>query len=283
MQPVLMICFSRSGGTLLSRILGSDENIILISEINSKIGVTPDHKAVSPELALKMQMEKWHGVSLRGETFNDAFNDLLEYCDRHAKQLVLRDWTFIDFYPSCWNNYTPSYRFTTLEKIENIVPIKKMVLVRDAIDVYLSMSVSLNEFSNHYLKYILYVHEKSMPLLKYEDLVNDPKYSLSKLNHEIGKFFSGNIHDYYKNESVTGDSQLGKQSRGVRSKSIALFPRKYISKNLRKKINSNKKLHAANQILNYSMLYESRKFESFCEMILRKLYNKYFKYIPFIL
>lgn len=282
MKIVIVINFSRSGGTLLARILGSFPNVVLASEINPLLGSTPDSKkAVSPALALKEQMKVWYGIDLYSNNFLDALTELQRYCQEHKQQLIVRDWTHLDFRKVRLNNWNPSGELTLVNEVQQVIGgnIEVFVFVRDAIDVFLSSNVELDQFSIDYLSYVKKIIELGAPIIKYEDLVENPETTIKKICDIVGLEFSQNYKRFHKNIKVTGDIQLGQASRGMREQAIAIFPRKWVPKTLQKQINSNKDLSEANHLLGYSPQYSNGDVETLIQMIKRQIQKQFSKFM----
>lgn len=274
MKPIIMLCFKRSGGTLLSRIFNTDPNIVLVSEVNPNLGITPEHTAASADIALKKQMNDWYGIQLKSEGFKECVLELTEYCSIHKKQLILRDWTHFDFYPCQWNNFSPSYKFSIMEQLNGILDYKCFSLVRDGVDVFISSGGTIDEFSKNYLIYLKALNECQIPTMKYEDITTKPNSLIEEFRDKIGLTFYGNTSSLELDKlKTTGDVQLGKKSRGNKSGLIQALPRKWVSYKMRKAINASKDLMDANSLFNYSACYEDRKAESFFSMLKRKLFS----------
>jgi len=271
---IVIINYSRSGGTLLTRILGMLPNVIIGSEINPLAGATPDHKAIQPHLALKKQMKLWYDIEVDGNSFEECVQNLAEYCNLAGSHLVIRDWTHVDFIKRKENEYKPKYNFNILEQLNSIGNLKAFVFVRDAIDVYLSSSKQINEFSMAYLIYVKKILEEQFPIFKYEDLIENPDDTVKKICDLIGIEYSPDYKRFNENLKCTGDIQLGKRSRGLYKGGIVKLPRKWVACSSRKKIDACKNLIEANSLLGYPTSYSLAKLESFGQMIVRKMRSK---------
>ena len=271
----VIINFGRSGGTLLNRILGTFPEVVICSEINPLLGATPDHKAIEPQLALKYQMKSWYDIDLEGGSFRESIQHLAQYCHNADKHLVIRDWTNLDFTKKEANGYNPKYSFSIIEELQFIGEIRVFAFVRDAIDVYLSTHGDLQEFASNYLKYVESLIREKIPILKYEDLIRDPQKTIMDICNMVGLAYLDRCKDFTENFQCTGDLQLGKRSRGLRQKEITILPRKWVGWHERKKINTCANLIRANQLLKYNGDYSSQKMESFNQLVIRKIYNRF--------
>lgn len=275
MKIVVVINFSRSGGTLLTRILGMLPGVVVCSEINPRFGCNPENQAVAPEVALKEQMLKWHGISLHSEGFLETLRELGEECDRYGKQVIVRDWTVLDFRKNKLNGWKPSYQFSIIEQLGKVADLVVFAFTRDAIDVYLSSGGALDDFATDYLIYVKQLTKLSLPIIKYEDFVMHPAETVKKICGISGLRYSEDYKMYYTNFKCTGDTQLGKVSRGIRQKEIKLLPRKWIPIKMRERINHCVDLVEANRLLEYPTAYEYFTVENVFQMILRRLRNRY--------
>ncbi|RLB04232.1 MAG: hypothetical protein DRG83_05280 [Deltaproteobacteria bacterium] len=274
MRIVVVINFSRSGGTLLTRILGMLPDIVIASEINPLLGATPENQAAAPALALKRQMEAWYGISLFGENFVDVVRNLADRCNDSGKQLIIRDWTHLDFRKGKHNGWRPTYRFRIIEELNNLAELVPFAFVRDAIDVYLSSGGDLKDFASDYLAYTRELVKLGAPIVKYEDLVSQPDKTVKRICDICDLRYSEDYKNFSTNRKCTGDIQLGRTSRGGRQQSICLLPRKWVSKQRRVQINACRDLVQANRLLGYPLTYSNGNTETFCQMVLRRIRNK---------
>ena len=273
---ILLFCYSRSGGTLLSQLLNSNREIALLSEINSRISVSPSHKVMPTAEVLKEQFSQWHNFTPKGETIIEILDDVFNSGDFNRKKIILRDWSFVDFNPSEFNNFSPSNKMNLLEKIEKNFNVKKIALIRDSIDVCLSMNADPESFSIYYGSYIDSLIKENVKIYKYEDLVKDSDSFLKNLSFEIGvenKFDLNNFRSY----PATGDNKYKYLSRGQRSNTISKQKRRRVNKDLIKKINSCKKIKEINKKNNYPTNYYDNSLETSKEIFIDRLYRTYYK------
>ena len=94
MATVLMECFSRSGGTLLNKIIGSLPNVVMLSEVNplgGGWGARREKSYTTP----KEQALNWYGIELRADDYVESILELNDICDKDNKTLVVRDWPYV--------------------------------------------------------------------------------------------------------------------------------------------------------------------------------------------
>ncbi len=275
MKIVAVLNFSRSGGTVLARILGMLPDVIVGSEINPLLGATTDNQPALPGRALRQQMETWYGISLVGENLPDAIIDLIQQCQRDHKQLIIRDWTHLDFRKNKLNKWNPTCQFTIIKELRSIAELLPFAFVRDSIDVYLSSGGNLEDFASDYLTYARELVKSRMTIVKYEDLVKQPDKTVKRICDITGLKYSEDYKSFYTNYRCTGDIQLGRVSRGVRQQSLSILPRKWVGARRRARINICRDLLEANRLLGYPESYSNGNVETFGQMIRRRIRNKF--------
>ena len=132
---IIILNFSRSGGTLLSRAIGMLPNVILLSEINTHLGASTSNKSISSHKAVIEQVYNWYGIEVSGDSLKEVILNLLKICEQKHKQLIIRDWTYMDFRSNVSNNWKPKYKFSLIDEIGEISSIKTFAFVRNAIDI----------------------------------------------------------------------------------------------------------------------------------------------------
>jgi len=270
----IILNLNRSGGTLLTRILGMLPDVVICSEINASVGVSPDNDEMESYLAIKQQMKSWYNISLRGECFIDVIKNLFRHCQNSGKHLLIRDWTQIDFRKSKLNCYNPSYCFSVLEQLNDIAELNVFAFVRNAIDVYISSLGDLADFGREYLIYSRKIVDLGVPIIKYEDLVRKPDDTVKAICDINNIQYSDEYKHFYENLKCTGDIQLGKQSRGMRQKLITELPRKWVNPWVRTDISGCKDIIEANKLLGYPEFCWGYKMETFIQMFQRKIIDK---------
>jgi hypothetical protein len=261
MSIVLMINYARSGGTILSKCLGSLEDTIVISEVNP---------LRSAKFSVKEQASKWYGIDLKRDDYLGSVLELHEICENNNKKLIIRDWSFVNFTPSSLNNYDPSGKLSNLETLKKEVETKAFCFIRDAIDIWISRWQP-PEFFPYYKNYLHEVLKNNIPIFKYEDFCMNPESSLKEICQNTGLNFSGNYKNYAEYNKTTGDNTTSVISRGEKNKMITLLKRKKLPVSVVRKLNSNADMIECNQILQYSTNYSDREIEETESMFLLEL------------
>ena len=81
-QLPVLICYSRSGGTLMNRILGSLENVIVLSEVNPWGSFKPMLEQAQEWFCLINSEEK---RNLEGKTFAEQVGELQKRATEKGK------------------------------------------------------------------------------------------------------------------------------------------------------------------------------------------------------
>lgn len=253
---VIMICFARSGGTILNKCLASLPNTVVMSEVNPINDGSIKAVHESP-ITVYNQALIWYRIKLKNKDFKGSIFELNEYCKNNGKILIIRDWTFVDFRKYINNNYRPSCRFQTIEALRELNP-KILVITRDAIDVWISSGMpEIGEFFEDYLIYTKSIIDLKVPIFKYEDFTKKPKDILKNICEKYYLEYSDVINVCLDYNKVSGDNLSRKKSRGIKQKQIKPLSRKLISKEKIVKVNSCKDMIIANQLLEYPDNYYS--------------------------
>ena len=264
---LLMICYARSGGTLLNQCLGSLPDTVVLSEVNPLSGgVGAPIKAESPyEQALR-----WYGIPLKSRDFSGSILELMEICRQKSLSLIVRDWSFVNFMPMSRNNYQAPYKFLTLESLKSKCNMAVFAFVRNAIDVFLSRGEEINSFSTNYLRYVKAVVNLKVPVFKYEDFCRSPETILKSMCALGGINFSESFWNFSSFLNVNGDSQDRGKSRGGKHNKIIVLPRKRVSAQKAYCINNNEEIKEANKLFGYPVKYEDAPIETFSSLLQRK-------------
>ena len=262
-----MLCFARSGGTLLNRCIGCLPDVVMLSEVNPLGGGQGESGDTSCQ-TVTSQAKKWYGIELTQAGFCNQIKELAGKCERAGQKLVIRDWSFVNFAPFVTNQFSPPERFLILEELglENCRP---FAFVRNAIDVWTSCgSPPADEFFPMYKKYIDSLIALDIPIFKYEDFCINPTGVLQKICEYAGLTFTDSfVSKYQYFNKVNGDVQIEGGSRGIRQKAIQLLPRREIPPEKIRELLRCKEAKAVNRLLGYGV--------SFFETLPGRLYFEY--------
>ncbi len=219
-KPVIRILHQlpRSGGTLISKCLGSMQNVVLLSEI---------HPDITMKLAVLKQADQWfhlltpsdHEWLKKNEplAFSDRISLLARRCKKNGQTLVLRDWSHIDFIAVPFVS-APGYQLTSAKLLQGKFSVCNTAIVRHPFDQWGSLikrdvmkgRLSAQEFLHGYLRFAECCVD--IGFVRYEDFTDDPDTWLRVLCKRLTiPFDPGYQHRWYRYTKLTGDVQ---DSRG---------------------------------------------------------------------
>src|SRR3990172_8738556 len=179
MAAIVMICFARSGGTVLNKCLGSLPGVVILSEVNP-LGGGSGKRGTSLR-TVKDQAKSWYDIDIPADGFAEEILELESLCATAGKHLLVRDWSFVNFVPNPSNGFVPPGRLLTLEALDGRCEVVPFAFVRDAIDVWASRRSSslirrehMGVFFKCYLDYVREILRRKIRIFKYEDFCRDP-------------------------------------------------------------------------------------------------------------
>lgn len=264
---IVIINYARSGGTLLSKILKTDDRILLLSEVNP-VSDGSERGRAKPNTTVKGQAQNWYGISLSSQGFRQNVVEMNQKSEKNNRFLVVRDWSYINFVESNINGNSPSYKLETFEQFKNLENTRFFAFVRNAIDVFLSRQINLDEFSLGYLKFVESVVDNGMKFFKYEDLCTNPKAVITEIYLHCGLEPPTKDISIDQSAPITGDTNY---SRGNRETGIRQLKRRLVNNKMKKAIDVNEKLSKANELLGYVHKYNNEKIETSFEQLSFKL------------
>lgn len=257
-KPVIHILhhMARSGGTIISRCLGSMNNIVLLSEIHpygyQKQLINP--LAQAHEWFDLLQPDDMTRIKENPNfSFVDAIEMIKNRCDERKQMLVIRDWSHIDF--TGWpHNNKPAYKLTTAKTLACRFTIVRTATVRHPIDQWLSFRESQSwagsEFS---LDKFLYGYRKfsevavKMGYERYEDFIDKPEFILDKLCRKLRIPFDPHFEDNWGSYQSITTATRDRDGGFVISKR----PRRAVESELIDSFSSNKDYQVAIKLLGY--------------------------------
>jgi hypothetical protein len=220
---VIIVGFARCGVTLVNRYLASDKNLVCLAEINSRYICPTEPNTV------KGQLDKWYGTSIKEGSTIEELKSALEFCSSSSKTLLVRDWSFGSFVPLKYNNFNPARTLNTVDDIETQlgVEVNVMAIVRNPIDVWLSMNNSVKTFHDKklegYKSFVDEILQREIPLFKYEDFCKNKDQVLAGIYEIIGKDMPSNLS---LSSNVIGDINYPTSSRGASENNVRMLDRR---------------------------------------------------------
>lgn len=255
MTLVVMICFARSGGTLLNRCLGSLPHVVILSEVNP-LGGGWGREGPDSYVTPQQQAAHWYDIDLKSDGFTESIVELHEVCENRGLHLIVRDWSFVNFVPHIHNNWNPPGRLLTLATLKGELDFLPFAFVRDSIDVWISRGTPpAAEFFDQYLGYVKEIVDGGMPIFKYENLCAGADTVIRGICEYAGLPYSDSYKDFASFDTVNGDVQGGGASRGGRQYKIKRLPRRALPKELIGQANLDANMPAANTLLGYPTSY----------------------------
>lgn len=242
--------YPRTGGTLLSRILQNHPDVALVSEVH------PNYNELFP---LSDQLKNWYKLSPSG-TYKEDISLFLQFAKEVKKLPIIRDFSFADFKEL----KKPEVILpTNLEVLENKeLDLKKIALVRDAYDVWLSQNTP-KDFGVKYLSYVKTILEHNFEVIKYEELCENPREQIKSICERLEISFSeALIADLENQEKVTGDISQDYGSRGFGIGKVIKPLRRPIPLSKISKALNDKYMKEANRLLGYNSSIFEGNFES---------------------
>ena len=266
MPITLMLCYARSGGTLLNRCLGSLPDVVILSEVNP--GRRPGNMNT-----VKEQAKAWYDITLSSDDFSEGVLELASLCTEQNKHLVVRAWPVFDFVPSRQNQFQPGGALSAYQALQGRTDLKTFALVRDSIDIWISNGCK-PDFFRHYRGYTEQLVEEGIPTFQYEQFCNNPRDVMRDIC-SLGELpYSETFLDFASFSRAHGDVQLGSRSRGGRSSRIDVLPRRRIARQSIDWVNQCEDMARANQLTGYPPRYDGRALEAWYHGILGRLHAR---------
>ena len=128
----------RSGGTIISKCLGAQQDVILLSEIH------PEGILISKKMGVRsssfdpiFQSQVWNNLFEKDEyekisnshlKFEEKIDLILERTELINKKLIIRDWAFVDFFGKPF--IEPSYKNSLFEVLSKKYRILNLYIMR---------------------------------------------------------------------------------------------------------------------------------------------------------
>lgn len=216
MRPKIAILYSlaRSGGTLVSKCLGCMPGHVLLSEIhprwayfNPLIQANEWFKLISDEELNEIKRT-------RSTSHVDGIRLINQRCTETGQQLIIRDWTHVDFMPipDQVSRVSPIYRLSHHEVLKNHFDIRHIALVRHPLDSLLSLQ-KVPDFrgrldaSVYMAGYRRFAEIASgIGFIRYEDFCDKPAEVMERLCKILElSYHPGFLEKYQQYTKITGD------------------------------------------------------------------------------
>ena len=242
----------RSGGTIISKSISAQKNVVLLSEIH------PDGPKIRNMMETDInlgdplyQFQTWYGLfnikdyeKLKNSKLN--FLDKIKIINKKVKEqnkiLILRDWSFVDYFGKPFSK--PQNKNILYEVLEKDFEIKTLFLIREPLETFLSC-MKLPFFAKNYTfdlfldGYNLFINNiTNNNLIKFEKFVENPNEILKKISTILNFEYDKNFGKKFKKINITGDLMA--------SKAVNIYKKnknadKLLNNEQKKKINKNQK------------------------------------------
>ncbi len=249
----IMFCYARSGGTLLNRCLGSLPDTVIMSEVNQLMGAGNEIDSLR---TIQTQAKGWYNIQLKNSSFSESLRELHQLSKKDNFNLIIRDWSFVNFVPKNSNSFEPPNKLLSYEEFKNETDFKFFAFVRDSVDVWLSMEKSPvkngDRHLEYLLKFILELKRNNIKIFKYEDFCANPDKVMKEICEYIDIPFNNSYSEYNSFTKFNGDSQAY-DSRGMAQTAIKPLTRRELTDEEASFIKNHTKMSEINEILGYSI------------------------------
>lgn len=222
--------FAATGGTLMSRCIDAQPNVVLLSEIDplSLISMTVSKPVFSPRSVIQQLRYSVRGNCdvLIGEVFQAEIVALRDRLQRQGRHLVVRDHAHSQY---CFGPISTT-RKSVLDLLRATGDTRSIVTIRHPIDSFLSITAqpNWNHFSPATLeeycrRYLLFLEDHAgLPIISYEAFVADPERVTAEICSALDLAYIPGAIDLRDVFKLSGDS-------GRAGTTVAERPRRAVS------------------------------------------------------
>ncbi len=210
----------RSGGTIISKCLGAQKDVTLLSEIHPK-ALLISQKMGAHTLSFDpiFQSQTWNNLFEKDEykkisnsdlKFEEKIDLIFEKTELTNKKLIIRDWAFVDFFGKPF--IEPSYKNSLFEILNKKYNVLNLYIVRHPLKLYESCFNNLGFFRRDYnpdffikgyKNYFLNTSKNNIFL--FENFILDPEKSLKAMCDTLKIVYDENYLNKLKDINLTGD------------------------------------------------------------------------------
>lgn len=215
----ILLCFARSGGTLVNRLLGASPHVVVLSEVAPRASVRDPLEQAVEWLDLVGASEV---DAVQRQPWAERIALVAARAEARGDHLVVREFVTPSFLPGAFADVVPSGRLDGWEALTAVgVDARPAVVVRRAAGAYASIvssfphlaDLTVDRFAVAYHGYATAV--AGLPFVRYEDLVAAPAAALASLCDALECPFDAEaIERFASFDRCTGDLALANPSRG---------------------------------------------------------------------
>ena len=233
----IIYSLARCGGTLMSRCLGCMPGNLLLSEINPRCTYFHPLKQAHDWFHLITDEELNRFVRQQRLSYLDCIKLIDERSREQGKNLIIRDWTHVDFTPGPYP-VNPVYRLTQYEQLSTDFDIHHIAIVRDPIDSFLSLSrlfeyrgggLSVHMYMTGFRKFAESVQR--IGFISYEEFCERPQETMRHVCQTLQIDYDPRFIDNFSAYStITGENYSRKQPTTLTGEPIGLRIRRQIGR-----------------------------------------------------
>ena len=226
----------RSGGTIISKCLGAQKDVVLLSEIHPK-GTEIWEKMKKPLLIGDpiFQAQKWNNlfdqkdyekIDSTNLNFLEKIELIHEKTEEKNKKLILRDWAFIDFFGIPYAE--PTLKNSILDELNKKFNILNFYILRHPLELYISCFNSFSFFKDNYKfdffikgyeKYLQFA--KKSKIFKFEDFIENTDVTLTNMCKILDINFDNDYLSKLKYINISGDKKAISSTKIEKKENIA--------------------------------------------------------------
>ena len=237
----------RSGGTIISKCLGAQKDVVLLSEIH------PEGIEIRKTMKVKafygdpiFQAQEWNNLFDKNDkenicnlnyNFEKKIDLIFEKTASLNKKLIIRDWAFVDYFGKPF--ISPTYKNSLLNLLNKKYKVLNFHILRHPLELYVSCFKSLNFFREHYkFEFFLkgyrnfFLDAIKGNVYKYENFLLKPEKFLINMCDVLDIEYDNNYLTKLKNVRLTGDNKA--------INSMEIYNKKNVAQNLIKKEDKDK-------------------------------------------
>lgn len=254
-KPVIGILhnLARSGGTLVSRCIGSMCGVRLLSEIHPQgLQYFDPIKQAANWFGLIEQNDIQALITRQGKiSFSDAIALIYSKCIEEGSCLVIRDWAYVDFIGMPFNP-SPSGHHVLTRELGAEFRLNEVSLVRHPVDQWLSLTkdpkiakvLTLKRYLKGYLRYAQCCQDHVF--IRYEDFTRSPQNGMRQICDNLGIEYDRDFLNKWSSYlHITGDP-------GTRDRDTITEVRRYsVPKKLSKQLRNNQEYEEVLHLLGF--------------------------------